>query len=156
LTRQLEKRSRKQGLDGKVVFTGAVPYEKIPSMLQQTDVLVAPYPQLPDFYFSALKIFEYMAAGKPIIASDIGQIASILKNQETAILVPPGDGKELYNAIMRLKKDPGLRSKLGDNALSEVRQKHTWGQRVEIISKILEGLENQPKIGAKAGHADSL
>ncbi len=156
LTRQLEKRSRKQGLDGKVVFTGAVPYEKIPSMLQQTDVLVAPYPQLPDFYFSALKIFEYMAAGKPIIASDIGQIASILKNQETAILVPPGDGKELHDAIMRLKKDPGLRSKLGENALSEARQKHTWVQRVEIISRILEGLENQPEIGAKTGHADSL
>lgn len=156
LIRRFKKEYHKQGLDGKVVFTGAVPYEKIPSLLQKTDVLVAPYPDLQDFYFSALKIFEYMAAGKPIIASDIGQIASILKNQETAMLVPPGDGKELHDAIVRLKKDPGLRSKLGENALSEVRQKHTWGQRVEIISKILEGLENQLEIGAKAGHADSL
>lgn len=156
LIRRLEKQYHERGLDGKVVFTGAVPYEKIPSLLQKTDVLVAPYPELPDFYFSALKIFEYMAAGKPIIASDIGQIASILKNQETAILVPPGDGRKLHDAIVRLKEDPGLRSKLAENALSEVRQKHTWGQRVEIISRILEDLENQLKIGAKAGHADSL
>ncbi len=156
LISRLEKQHRKQGSDGKVIFTGAIPYEKIPSMLQKTDVLVAPYPGLPDFYFSALKIFEYMAAGKPIIASDIGQISRILTNEETAILVPPGDGKALHDAIVRLKRDPQLRSKLGENALSEVRQKHTWGQRVEIISRILEGLENQPEIGAKAGHADSL
>lgn len=156
LIRQFEKQCHERGLDSKVVFTGAVPYEKIPSLLQKTDVLVAPYPELQGFYFSALKIFEYMAAGKPIIASDIGQIASVLKNQETAILVPPGDGKALHDALARLKKDPGLRSKLGENALSEVRQKHTWGQRVEIISRILEGLENQLEIGAKAGHADSL
>jgi glycosyltransferase involved in cell wall biosynthesis len=149
LIRRLEKQYHKQGLDGKVVFTGAVPYEKIPSLLQKTDVLVAPYPELPGFYFSALKIFEYMAAGKPIIASDIGQITSILKNQETAILVPPGDGKELHDALAWLKKDQGLRSKLGENALSEARQKHTWGHRVEMITGILESLESQRGIGAK-------
>ncbi len=156
LIRQFEKQYHERGLDGKVIFTGAIPYEKIPSMLQKTDVLVAPYPGLVDFYFSALKIFEYMAAGKPIIASDIGQISRILTNEETAILVPPGDGKALHDAIVRLRQDPQLRSKLGRNALSEVSDKHTWEQRVEIISKILEGLESQRKIRAKTGHADSL
>ncbi len=156
LVSRLQKQHCKRESDGKVIFTGAIPYEEIPSMLQKTDVLVAPYPGLPDFYFSALKIFEYMAAGKPIIASDIGQISRILTNEETAILVPPGDGRALHDAIVRLRQDPQLRSKLGRNALSEVSEKHTWEQRVEIISKILEGLESQRKIRAKTGHADSL
>jgi glycosyltransferase involved in cell wall biosynthesis len=153
---RLEKQYHEQGLDGRVVFTGAVPHEKIPSLLHKTDILVAPYPRLPGFYFSALKIFEYMAAGKAIIASDIGQITSILKNQETALLVPPGDGKELSNALARLKGDSELRSKLGQNALSEVRRKHTWDHRIEIISRILESLKDQPETGAMTGHANSL
>ncbi len=150
LIRQLEKRCRKQGLDGKIVLTGAVPYERIPCLLQETDVLVAPYPRLSGFYFSALKIFEYMAAGKPIIASDIGQISSILTHEKTAILVPPGDGKALHDALVRLRQDPRLRSNLGKNALSEVRQNHTWEQRVEMISGILENFKDQSEIKAKA------
>jgi glycosyltransferase involved in cell wall biosynthesis len=154
--RPLEKKCRKLGLDGKVIFTGALPYEEIPPLLQLTDVLAAPYPELPGFYFSALKIFEYMAAGKAIIASDIGQIPEILLHEETALLVPAGDNIALRDAIDRLSQDSSLRKKLSRNALAEAREKHTWSNRAETISDILIDLEKTERTASKSGYADSF
>jgi len=71
----LRRQCAELGLDHRVEFTGAVPFDSIPGELAGLDVAVAPYPPLEDFYYSPLKIFEYMAAGLPIVASAIGQIS---------------------------------------------------------------------------------
>jgi glycosyltransferase involved in cell wall biosynthesis len=152
--RTLEKKCRKLGLDGRVLFTGAVSYKAIPSFLNRTNVLVAPYPEVPGFYFSALKIFEYMAAGKAIVASDIGQISEILSHEKTALLVPPGDRIALREAVERLKQDPALREKLGRNALAEARDKHSWKNRAGRISAILERLGKTERTVSKLRNAD--
>lgn len=136
----LEKRCQSLGLDGRVIFTGAISFDDIPVYLRGTDVLVAPYPNLPDFYFSSLKLFEYMAAGKAIVASKIGQIAEILEHEKTALLVPPGDKYALCDAISRLRKNPELRRRLGENARNEACQKHTWRNRMEIIINMFQEL----------------
>ncbi len=137
---KLEQRCDKLGLKNKVTFTGAVEYNDIPGMLQKADVLVAPYPMIDNYYFSSLKVFEYMAAGKAIVASKIGQLATILTNERTALLVHPGDRVSLEKTLVRLGKDPKLRHRLGERALIEARHKHTWSQRTGLILKTINGL----------------
>ena len=136
----LKEYCRELGLKGQAKFTGAVEHQAIPALLGMTDVLVAPYPNLIDFYFSALKIFEYMAAGKAIVASSIGQLEKILTHEKNALLVPPGDVDALRDALLRLKGDPDLRKRLGENARSEAVGKHSWKSRIETVSSIFENL----------------
>ena len=124
----------------KVKFLGAVPYDSIPAVMKSMDVLVAPYPEMVNFYFSPLKIFEYMASGRPIVSSSIGQIKDVLTNEKNALLVPAGDSKALQDALIRVKYDAQLRTRLSQAANSEVRSKHLWCHRLEKITEIMEGL----------------
>ena len=61
------------------------------------------------FFNSAIKIFEYLSSGRPMVASRIGQIAEVLEDQRTALLVTPGNVREISTAIIRLSRDAGLR-----------------------------------------------
>jgi glycosyltransferase involved in cell wall biosynthesis len=137
-----KKHCAELGLDGHVEFTGSIEYTDVPGQLQRADVLVAPYPKLDEFYFSALKVFEYMATGKAIVASDIGQISSVVVNEKTALLVHPGDREALTSALERLLSDSNLRELLGTNALNVVRSEHTWDSRIDEILKIFSSVSS--------------
>ncbi len=140
---ELEKRCKSLGIEESVTFTGLAGYEDAPNYLNRCDALVAPYPALDDFYFSPLKVFEYMAAGKAIVASDIGQVSETLSHEETALLVPPGDNHALSSALKQLKSDPDLRRRLGKAARSEALSRHTWDIRIAQISKIFNRLTHE-------------
>ena len=133
LEAELRARCRDAGLDGRVVFTGAVLPDDVPSILQAIDVVTAPYPPASRFYFSPLKVFEYMAAGRPIVASAIGQVADILAHQHTALLTAPGDVAGLASSLERLRDDVALAARLGANAREEARRLHDWRTRVDIV-----------------------
>ncbi len=152
---QLYRLCRQLGLSEQVNFTGALSFEDVPHALKSMDVLVAPYPNLTNFYFSPLKLFEYMAAGKPIIASGIGQITSLLTHEKNALLVTPGDSSALVEAVRRLRSDESLRSELSRNALEEVHSKHSWHKRLEPVVELFDRLQQQKKTG-KVKHADTL
>jgi glycosyltransferase involved in cell wall biosynthesis len=66
------------------------------------DVAVAPYPGNLDFYFSPLKVVEYLAAGLPVVVSDIGQLSHLVSHGETGWLCPPGDEVALADALEQL------------------------------------------------------
>src|SRR5262249_29832585 len=83
------------GLSNAAHFTGAVAPGDVPGLLASMDVGVAPYPDLPNFYFSPLKVYEYMAAGLPVVASRLGQISNLIEPGVTGLLVPPGDAPAL-------------------------------------------------------------
>ncbi len=120
-----------------VLLARAVPHDEVPCYLRAMDVALAPYPFIQDFYFSPLKILEYMSAGIATVASDIGQVSELLENGKTGVLVPPGDKEALTNAILKLKEDGQLRARLGAEAAKEVREKHSWLQRsAEIINLV--------------------
>ncbi|MCI0330427.1 MAG: glycosyltransferase family 4 protein [candidate division Zixibacteria bacterium] len=136
----LEKLAHKLGIHSRVAFTGVIDFEEIPRTLRTLDALVAPYPHMDGFYFSPLKIFEYMAAGRPIVASRIGQVAEILENEKNALLVPPEDPEALASALFRLKSDRTLGEKLGKQAQKMVKVKHTWKNRLHTIQEIFESL----------------
>ena len=95
-------------LDARTTFTGAVEPSEIPSQLAQIDIATAPYADVVDDYFSPLKIYEYMAAGLPIVASDIGQVRDALTSAATGVLCPPGDITALADALEELRRDPGV------------------------------------------------
>lgn len=102
-----------------VVFTGAVKADDVPAWVNSMDIAVAPYPKLENFYFSPLKLFEYMAAGRAIIASDAGQVADYVEHGVTGWLSPAGDRTALADAIRRLKGNPNMRKRLGERAREE-------------------------------------
>src|SRR5204863_4477838 len=93
-----------------------VPHEEIPRYLGVMDVALAPYPALEDFYYSPLKLFEYMAAGKAVVASNTGQVAQIIHHGVTGLLYEPGDRAGLLRCLRELRRNPALRQELGRNA----------------------------------------
>lgn len=115
------------------IFTGAVEHDRVPALLRAMDVACAPYRALEGFYFSPIKLFEYMAAGVAIVASRIGQIDDVLAHERSALLCKPGDVEELADALHRLARDSSLRARLAQAAGVVVRGQFTWrcaGERV--------------------------
>jgi len=121
---------------GRVIFFGGVAHEQIPALLDACDVLVSPHVPLAasaEFFGSPTKLFEYMAMGKAIVASRLGQIADVLSHEKTGLLVEPGDARQLSNAIIRLTQSPQLREKLGADARQSAIANHTWTRNAQII-----------------------
>ncbi len=116
------------GLAGRVHLHGALAPERVPGVLHGLDIAVAPYPA-GDHYFSPLKVYEYLAAGLPVIASAIGTIPSLLRNGELGVLVPPGDVEALTAALDALAADPGARARLGRAARETAVAEHDWRSR---------------------------
>jgi glycosyltransferase involved in cell wall biosynthesis len=74
-----------------------------------------------------------MAIGRPIVASAVGQIAEVLDDEQSALLVPPDDAQALAHAITRLVDDACLRARLARAARSAAEQRHTWRQNAEHV-----------------------
>jgi glycosyltransferase involved in cell wall biosynthesis len=115
-----------RGLLGAAHLTGAVTASRVPGLLASMDVGVAPYLGCADFYFSPLKVYEYMAAGLPTVASEIGQIADVIAHDVDGLLCRPGDPATLAEALLRLQADPPLRSRLGAAARRKMIEHHSW------------------------------
>jgi glycosyltransferase involved in cell wall biosynthesis len=119
-----------------VIFTGAVAHEAVPALLDACDILASPHVPLTDgseFFGSPTKLFEYMAVGKGIVASRLGQIGEVLEHEQTALLVEPGDTAALATAIQRLVDSHELRTRLGFKAREVVVQKHTWKHNAQRV-----------------------
>lgn len=126
---------------GRVIFTGAVEHDRVPALLDACDILIAPHVPLADgsdFFGSPTKIFEYMAMGKAIVASRLGQIGEVLTHEETALLVEPGNVSDLASAIIRLAESPELCARLGPNARHAAVQRHTWTHNARRVLKAYE------------------
>ena len=135
----LEDSLRRRGLQHAAVLTGAVGAEEIPSLLASMDVAVAPYAARPAFYFSPLKVLEYMAAGRAVVASRIGQLEELITHGQTGLLCAPDDPRALAACVRRIRQSPVLRQDLGRAARAAVAREHTW-QIVVGRSLALAGL----------------
>jgi glycosyltransferase involved in cell wall biosynthesis len=137
----LRELAQRLGLADRVVFTGAVDPASLPAELARVHVAAAPYPE-PDGYFSPLKVFEYLAAGRPVVASRSGQLREVLTHGHDALLVPPGDQGALVAALARLRDDPVERARLAQ-AARRTASRHTW---TAVVARSLEaaGLSTEP------------
>jgi glycosyltransferase involved in cell wall biosynthesis len=121
------------GLDDVVHFAGLVDQGDGPQHLAACDILASPHVPNADgtpFFGSPTKLFEYMAVGRAIVASDLDQIGDVLKHGTTALLVPPGDPRTLAAGLSRLIDDEQLRAALGAAARREAVAHHTWRAHV--------------------------
>ena len=116
-----------------VEMTGALPPDDVPAQLHRMDIAVAPYPALDGFYFSPLKVYEYLAAGLPVVASRIGQVSRALDDGRLGVLVEPGSSAALAAAICWLSADPGRRAELRVAARAAAEERHGWDRVVDRL-----------------------
>lgn len=136
------------GCEQVVRFAGLVEQEQGPQYLAACDILASPHVPNRDgtpFFGSPTKLFEYMAMGKAIVASDLDQIGEVLRHGESAWMVPPADPAALAAALQHLVDDPALRRALGEGARRAVLAQHTWRAHVH---RILTALESSAGVSA--------
>lgn len=132
------------GLDN-LTFYGFIPPAELDAYRIAVDVLLAPYQEDLETiggtntveWMSPLKLFEYMAAGTPIICSNLPVIHEIVRDDDTAMLCDPDDVNEWIEALKTLEQDRSLREDLGRNAQKEFLRKYTWERRAERILDFL-------------------
>jgi len=131
---KLEALASDLGIAGRVVFTGAVPYHAIPEHMAAMTVAAAPYRRQTDFYFSSLKIVEYLAAGLPVVASQQGDLAEVVG--KAGLMVNPDDAEELAKALDTILGDPIRRS-----AMHFTARRHaaglTWNAAAAQVEQVL-------------------
>ncbi len=117
--------------DKRLIYVGTVPPAEVPRCLAAFDVCVMPSPWTPFFahYTSPMKLFEYMASDRPIVATDLPSTREIVAHEETALLVPPGDAEALAAALCRLRDDPALGAQMAARARARVAGRYTWEAR---------------------------
>ncbi len=121
-----------------ITLTGHVRHDDIPALLGISDMVLVPNSEKNRMsrYTSPLKIFEAMAAGKAIIASDIPAIREVL-NGDNSYLVPPDNPEKLREAISALGNNPGLRKTLGENA-RKLSPRYAWISRASDIIDFIQ------------------
>ncbi len=125
-------------LGGRVRFTGPMPHAQVPPLVAAADIAVVPYPVLKqEMWLSPLKLFEYMASGKAIVASACGQVLDVIEDGRNGLLVPPGDAQAMADALRRLMDDPELRDRLGRSARQDAVEKHSWEGYVNRLEQVL-------------------
>lgn len=139
-------------LSDAVHFSGAVDADKVPELLRLMDVAVAPYPVLTEFYFSPLKVYEYMAAGLPVVVSDVGQLKQLVEHDVNGLRCPAGNPLALAKVLKRLYCQPGLRDRLGQSARATVLQKYTWDNIVKRLLQIAADASTSRPVTVPARH----
>ncbi|MEW6737060.1 MAG: glycosyltransferase family 4 protein [Acidobacteriota bacterium] len=126
---EFERRISVAGLADLVTLVGQVNHHEVPGYLDICDILVSPHVPMEDgseFFGSPTKLFEYMAMEKAVIASRLGQIADIIEDQISGLLVEPGNADALAEAIIKLSHDQMKRISLGKQARLRVCANYLW------------------------------
>lgn len=124
------------------MLTGMVNYSSIPQYMSLCDILVSPCINNPDFdlFNSPAKLFEYMAMGKPIVATNVGQQAEVIIDGYNGILCEERSPEALAEAIIKLYENPELREKCAINARKDAVEKHSWDNHTQRILDAVEKL----------------
>jgi glycosyltransferase involved in cell wall biosynthesis len=137
-----QQRAGALGIADRVDFRGFVPHAEVRPTIAGAGAAVLPLPDnlMARYFTSPLKLFDYMAAGAPIVASDLPTVQEILTDGDNALLVPPEDPDALAAAIRRLLVNPGLADRLRRTAYEQV-QAFTWDARA---ARIIEAFGRLP------------
>ena len=124
---------------------GHIPHAEVAARMAGCDILIAPYDAQVSHagggdiarWMSPLKLFEYMAAERPIVTSDLPVLREVVRNGETALLCTPGDQTAFADALRRLAADPALRTRLGSAGRDLLEAEYTWDRRAR---RVLDGI----------------
>jgi glycosyltransferase involved in cell wall biosynthesis len=121
----IEGRLAGLGLAAAADLTGAVAPADVPARLVAMDVGVAPFPSR-RAYVSPLKVYEYLAAGLPVVASGVEQLGGLLGDGDAGVMCAPDDPESLAAALAALARDPERRARMGRTGRRRVLDRHTW------------------------------
>jgi glycosyltransferase involved in cell wall biosynthesis len=133
---ELEEAVKAMGVEDRVVWTGILEHERIPDALAAMDIALQCEGTE---YASPLKLFEYMAAAKAVVAPRQPNILEILREGDTGLLYEPGDPADMASSIRCLATDPELRKRLGEAARSHlIKDGFMWDENVAKILRLFE------------------
>jgi len=133
-----EFKKKAEGLDN-VYILGHKPHSEIPTYLKAADVLVLPNSgkeEISSKYTSPLKLFEYMASRRPIVASDLLSLRDVL-NEENCFFAKPDDLGDLVRVIQKVLQNSNLAEEVSNKALEDVKN-YTWQKRAEKILNFIK------------------
>ena len=147
----LADRARDLGVAERVELRGHVPYDRVPDALAAATVALLPLPDEPvaRLFTSPLKLFDYMAAGVPIVASDLPALREVLRHEENALLARPGDPEAFADAVRRLLADNELAVRLGRQARADVAG-YSWDARATALLDVLGASDSSDDSVARA------
>jgi len=138
-----KEKIRLSGLKNRFIFTGPVDYSLVPKFISLADVTLAPYNSLLNqygeraHYASPLKVFEYMACGKPSILTEVANLNNVVENMKTGIVIPEDSAEALVDAITYLFDNKDVCDTLAENARKTVEQEFSWQNHVKRLSEVL-------------------
>ena len=127
--------------EGRLIVHGQVTPVRTRALQRAADVLVAPFERRVSTssgidssrWMSPMKVFEYLASGRPMVVSDLPVLREVLRPEVDALMVPPEDVDAFAEAVLRLADDPSLRERLAASALERVHREFTWDLRARRI-----------------------
>lgn len=134
----MEAQLQSHGLLARTTFSGAVQPAQVPSLLAAMDIATAPYPQQQDFYFSPLKIYEYLAAELPVVTTRVGHLDQVVLHGQDGLLVAPDDPTDMADALAGLVTDPDRRLQMGRAGRQRIEAAHSWDAVVRQILHIAD------------------
>jgi len=135
--KNLETLSKKLDIEDNIIFTGFVPYEEVPKYINISDIAIVLLPSTLVYEVSSpLKLFEYMACEKAVIATRIKAHTSVIADGKNGLLVNAGDPHDLAKAIKKLHNDKQLSKQIAFNARQYVTKYSSWKTIADKIEEI--------------------
>jgi glycosyltransferase involved in cell wall biosynthesis len=132
----VRERARELGVADRVILSGSVPHGEVPALVAAMDVVMIPHVVE---YASPLKLFEYMAAGKAIVAPRQPNVEEVLTNDADALLFAPHDNAAFRLALVQVASSPELRGRIGRAARQTIeRRDFTWNGNAARIVRVFE------------------
>lgn len=144
-TEFFRKQFHSNGYADRFILPGFVSHENVPRYLSCMDIVLAPYPKLDFFYASSMKLFEYMAAGKAIVATRIGQIAEVIQEGRNGFLFDADNSEELCGKVKALILSSELRQRMGHNARKDAEREWNWDRVAQKMNHIFGEVLNKRK-----------
>jgi glycosyltransferase involved in cell wall biosynthesis len=135
----VEDMVERNGLRHAVIMTGTIAHSQVPEMLSIADLAVVPSAPITAGLGGTgtpLKLFEYMAAGKPIVATALNEAAEVIRDGETGLLVEAGNVIKFAEATLKLINDPAERRRLGQNAREKAVKQYSWEHYTRRLEEI--------------------
>ena len=138
--RWLDLSVREKGLEDIVKFLGELEHDQVLDEIARSDVCLFPFPKVKQLeYIYPIKIFEYMAMGKCVVATNLTGVRRIIQDGENGFLIKPDSPQEMADAIMKVYKDSNLKKKIEKNALMTV-QRYSWNNINNKVGQALDSL----------------
>jgi glycosyltransferase involved in cell wall biosynthesis len=151
-TRQsIAQKIQKNGFGQSVIMTGSIPHSRVPEMLSIADVAVVPSAPVSASHGGTgtpLKLFEYMAAGKAIVATALNEAVEVIQDGHNGLLVEAGDVNKFAESTLKLINDPKERNRLGQNARAQAVKQYSWDHYTRRLEEIYQGVVGNAASGS--------